>query len=255
MSSSSSGGVDAKTKALDIISIVMASLSALSCFIVIALGLAIPRLRGFKSRLVIYLSVMDAGSAVAKLVGIASHGYQTPLCQAMGYFDETFSLMSVTWSSVIAITLFLMVVCGFVPYTRWWFKDWLMVLVVALCVFAFGIIPFFTLGYGSEGASWCWILGSNAFLFFYPILWVSFFVTLVMYCLVFRHLASKYKARHNKRVAGSFDAGGSLLTSETKETLLMLAPFPIVLCAVWTFPTIHRIYVILPFCFHFSDNY
>ncbi|KAH3765145.1 hypothetical protein Pelo_2977 [Pelomyxa schiedti] len=240
-SSSSDGGfTDNQEEALKIITLVGAILSVVSCCIVMIFGITMPPLRKFKSRLVVYLAFFDLLPACAKLISLASPTPTSPICQAMGYFEQVGGLLGISWAMMIAIAMYLMIAWKIIPWTKIWFNDFTMIAVIAIPLCCEGIIPYFRLGYGADGAVWCWIMGPKAFLYFYPLAWTFIFCTIIIYIMVGRNLVVRMRARKHK--------GEDVISkknSQTRSTLLHLAPFPIVVAAIWFWPTVHRIYVLL----------
>ncbi|KAH3758958.1 hypothetical protein Pelo_9175 [Pelomyxa schiedti] len=238
-SSSVDGGffTESQTETLIALTITGATLSVIACSTVITLGIISPVLRQYKSRLIVWLAAWDLVPACAKLGSLLKKTNLGPWCQAMGFLENAGCLTSIAWPMMIAFAMYMMVVHHSDPRARWWLNEFFLMAIAATPNFAISIAVFFTAGYGSEGIEpWCWILGPTSFYYFYPLCWFYIGVNIFLYFLVTRFFFKKIY-RINPR-----EEKKQKRKSDTINTLMYLAPFPLVVSLTWVCPALHRIY-------------
>lgn len=85
---------------IEVFSIFSGAVGFLGALVIIVSFLVFPKLRSFAFRLILYLSLSDAGAAVFMIMGPAHSS--TAFCEIQGFFTSFFNLLSVLWTDLIA---------------------------------------------------------------------------------------------------------------------------------------------------------
>eukprot|EP00520_Triparma_pacifica_P018675 CAMPEP_0118662362 /NCGR_PEP_ID=MMETSP0785-20121206/16790_1 /TAXON_ID=91992 /ORGANISM="Bolidomonas pacifica, Strain CCMP 1866" /LENGTH=341 /DNA_ID=CAMNT_0006555899 /DNA_START=71 /DNA_END=1093 /DNA_ORIENTATION=+ len=221
------------------ITIIESSLSFVGSLIIVMSYLSFKRLRKFSLQLVFWLSISDLGNCISYFLGDPKTGW---LCTTQSMIMSLFELSSVLWTTVIALTLFRLIVMQKTSSH----------LMKKFHLFCFGIpffcmfLPLITDSYGDTGA-WCWIQTPEEnedesmtrallnkgtiwrLVLFYLPLWIAIAFNSVVYIVVTNTLA---------RVART-------QASETRPKYLKmirrLRMYPLILVFCWMGATINRI--------------
>ncbi|GMH99045.1 hypothetical protein TrVE_jg9166 [Triparma verrucosa] len=147
--SSATGFSPKENEILLIITVAESVLSLIGSILIVTSYLKFKRLRKFSLELVFWLSVSDIGMCVSYFFGNPKSG---GLCTAQAMIMSFFELASVLWTTVIALTLFRLIILQRTSSH----------LIKYYHVFCFGVpfvsmfLPLLTNSYGDSGA-WCWI--------------------------------------------------------------------------------------------------
>lgn len=211
----------AEVIALLIVGKACAAASLLCSGLVVATYAALPPVRKFAFKLIMFLAVANAGAALGYLLAGAPEG--SPLCMAQAVFVSLFTLSSICWVAVLTHAFFVSVV--------WPHKIGLRRREGAFHAVCWGaplvltLLPTTTDSYGAAG-SWCWLRDDAAgntwrMLQFYVPLWL-----VLAFCVT--------------RMVAAVRAAQAALGSTLRWRRMTLALFPAILAVCYLPATINR---------------
>jgi len=213
--------------------VVISGMSLVSCLIVLIAVIALHRYRSVTGRLVMVLTSTVALSAASNLL-TPLVTLDDSLCVIQAVTMQLGDISSAMWTVIIAFNLFFVLVAKKQEKNiEIWYHliGWPIPIVLTL-------LPSITDSYGHV-AVWCWIRSEGTgniwrFACLYVPLMISFIIIIFLYLLIFLRLSRVFKK--------SAWAKTDDLINKENRLLRSLFIFPIIFLAIWTFPTINRIY-------------
>ena len=232
------GFSEEETDLIMVLTIIAACFSMLGALFMIVMFLGFSNLRGFAFRLILYLAISDAGSALFILIGRTDEDESLCNFQAVGL--SYFGLASVLWAGVIAWTLFRAIVGQHRQVHKY---ELLYILGVNLYCLVMSLLPLSTDSYGHSSTGFCWVTEHEGnrdtslawqMLQFYLPLWLV--VIFASYCYYRVYQAMKHL----------FNSVESIEEAERRERMRNISRlrfFPLVIVVAWFFGTINRFYL------------
>ncbi|KAH3768099.1 hypothetical protein Pelo_190 [Pelomyxa schiedti] len=237
-------------------SVVSESLSVVGSSYLLLLILSLRLFKSFRIRMVMWLSVADlvAHVAVVYALGFTLPGNSVPKtsCVIAGVFQELSLTSYFMTSACISFILYCVIVRNMSHKSPKWFRATTFVIGILLVGALISLIAGLVLGYGQVG-DWCWILTTNNVWFLYPLIWLCFSITTVMYILIVvhvkGHLTTSALLRENKSVNAVEKKQGTI-----RRVAAMLAPYPLITLVCWIPASINRFclfagYTVVPIYF------
>ena len=160
--------------AIEAVTVASAALGLLGALLTIGTIAMLKNHRVFAFRLVLYLSISEAGASLVSLTGRASS--DESFCQFQSIAHSFFTLASVLWVDVIAFVLYRSVVQQTAGQKR---KELLYIGVVVACSLLLALLPLLTDSYAESATGFCWLSERRyagliwQLLQFYLPLWIS----------------------------------------------------------------------------------